>query len=169
MPSNKRNPYVRSWDVPGTNGDNWKVSERQDGTFACNCPKWKFHRGEKIDCHHIDAIKASPQPSLAFRGAVARAIGQSSPVKFRPVVLARVAQVELRGEQLYAPLLDAGDTWGRFTVAYDLQRLGASPQDVKHYQCGLTWEKVKAYIEENGRKRPQWTAEPDAPLQSLGA
>ena len=44
--------------------------------------------------------------------------------------------------------------WSNFTVAYDLQRHGASPQDVKRYQCGQTWDKVKAYIEQHGRR---WT------------
>jgi hypothetical protein len=73
-----KNPYVRSWWVPGSDGVKWKVSERVDGSYACACPKWKFHPAPKLDCHHIAAVKSSPAPSLGFRGAVARACGNAA-------------------------------------------------------------------------------------------
>jgi hypothetical protein len=73
-----KNPYVRSWWVPSSEGGQWKVSERQDGTFACACPKWKFHPAPKPDCHHIELVKNSSNPSLDFRAAVARACGTAA-------------------------------------------------------------------------------------------
>lgn len=74
----KPNPYVRSWDVPtSSDGSTWKVSERVDGTFACSCPKWKFARAPKPECHHIGAVRA--HPNLYFAGAVARATGSAAP------------------------------------------------------------------------------------------
>jgi hypothetical protein len=73
----KPNPYVRSWDVPTSSDGTWKVSERVDGTFACSCPKWKFARAPKRECHHIAAVRA--HPNLYFAGAVARATGKAAP------------------------------------------------------------------------------------------
>jgi len=29
--------------------------------WGCSCPKWKFKKGEKCDCHHIGATKKSLQ------------------------------------------------------------------------------------------------------------
>ncbi len=29
------------------------VSEKTDGTWACSCPAWKFHRAPKVNCKHI--------------------------------------------------------------------------------------------------------------------
>jgi hypothetical protein len=73
----KHNPYVRSWNVPSSEGgEPWKVSERIDGTYACACPKWKFHPAPKVDCHHIDAVIA--HPNLYLAAAVARAIGSAA-------------------------------------------------------------------------------------------
>lgn len=53
------NPWVRSWPVVGTSGKEYKVSQRQDGTFGCDCPAWMMQRKEKWingvrqDCQHI--------------------------------------------------------------------------------------------------------------------
>lgn len=35
----------------------YTVSMDTKGKFGCSCPKWKFQRGERQDCHHIKAIK----------------------------------------------------------------------------------------------------------------
>lgn len=55
------NPYVRGWDVASTTSDDvYRVSERKDGSFACNCPAWKFHRAPKPECKHICSVKGQP-------------------------------------------------------------------------------------------------------------
>ena len=33
------------------------ITEYDDGSWACSCPAWKFHRGERVDCKHILEIK----------------------------------------------------------------------------------------------------------------
>lgn len=48
------NPWVRSWQVVGTSGKPYKVSQRQDGTFGCSCPAWMFSKVHpRPDCQHI--------------------------------------------------------------------------------------------------------------------
>jgi hypothetical protein len=39
-----------------TSSNKWKVTEYDDGSWACSCPKWIFRRGEKQNCKHIDKI-----------------------------------------------------------------------------------------------------------------
>lgn len=58
-----KNPYVDSWEVTGSKGEVYKVSQRKDGTFACNCPAWKFKPAPKPDCKHIKAITEAARTS----------------------------------------------------------------------------------------------------------
>jgi hypothetical protein len=52
------NPYIRSWDIESSTSDKvYKVSQRADGSLACNCPAWKFHKAPKVDCRHCDAVR----------------------------------------------------------------------------------------------------------------
>jgi len=76
------NPYIKSWNVPNSDGDGeWKVSQRLDGSFACTCPAWRFHKAPKPPCHHIQAVKddVATNPASAFRAACARALGDAQP------------------------------------------------------------------------------------------
>lgn len=52
------NPYIRDWTVDSISrpGKTHKVSQRRDGTFACDCERWKFARAPKPDCHHITSV-----------------------------------------------------------------------------------------------------------------
>jgi len=33
------------------------VVEYDDKSWSCSCPKWKFHRGERVNCKHILNLK----------------------------------------------------------------------------------------------------------------
>lgn len=46
--------WVKRWNVPGSNGNVWRVAIDKDGNYGCSCPRWKFHREE---CHHILQVK----------------------------------------------------------------------------------------------------------------
>lgn len=46
------------------------VSQDAQQRFGCSCPRWKFQRGERRDCHHIKAVKQN-----YFRNIMAVAIG----------------------------------------------------------------------------------------------
>jgi predicted nucleic acid-binding Zn finger protein len=35
----------------------WVITEYDDNSWACSCPKWKFHRGDRVNCKHILQIK----------------------------------------------------------------------------------------------------------------
>ena len=48
--------WLDQWDVTGSNGDPYVVSLKGDGTYACSCPRWKFHKAPKVDCKHISAV-----------------------------------------------------------------------------------------------------------------
>ena len=46
--------WIRTWEIDGSKGKTWRVSEDRDGNYGCSCPVWKFKR---IQCHHIEAVR----------------------------------------------------------------------------------------------------------------
>ena len=32
----------------------YEICEYDDGSFSCNCPAWIFHKGERVNCKHIN-------------------------------------------------------------------------------------------------------------------
>ena len=59
--------WVQQWDV-GSHSDPSKkyiVSFKRDGTYACECPAWKFHPAPRVDCKHIQEVRAE---ATAFSG-----------------------------------------------------------------------------------------------------
>jgi hypothetical protein len=63
-----------------------------------------------------------------------------------------VREVTPKGKKLLTPLIPVGDAWFAATVAYDLNRFGGSPEDVKSYLYGNSLRKVIAYIQAHGRR-----------------
>jgi len=39
--------------IPVTDS-NWIITEYDDNSFSCNCPAWIFHKGERVNCKHIN-------------------------------------------------------------------------------------------------------------------
>jgi hypothetical protein len=65
-----RNPFVCHWDIESLTdaSKSYSVSKRLDGSFACSCPAWKFHRAPKVDCKHIRFVKDSERaPDMTRR------------------------------------------------------------------------------------------------------
>jgi len=57
--------YVEAWEVESRTepGTAYTVSKRADGTYACSCPRWKFHQKPKVNCKHILAVAINaPRP-----------------------------------------------------------------------------------------------------------
>jgi hypothetical protein len=77
--------WIKSWDVTGSDGNVWKVSQRADGSYGCSCPAWKFAKAPKQECHHILAVRANPQ------------LGE---VPFPIIILANVASSTYSGDRL---------------------------------------------------------------------
>jgi hypothetical protein len=45
---------LHQWDVASrSSSDSYKVTEYDDGSWACSCPRWKFGKAPKQDCKHI--------------------------------------------------------------------------------------------------------------------
>ena len=34
----------------------WVVQKYNDNSFSCNCPAWIFHKGQKVNCKHIQEV-----------------------------------------------------------------------------------------------------------------
>jgi len=58
------NRWVRDWLIKGTKKDRktgkiipYKVSQREDGIFGCDCPNWINCPAPKDDCKHILRVK----------------------------------------------------------------------------------------------------------------
>ena len=47
--------WIARYEVDSLTGDDesYIVSEKVDGTWACSCPAWKFHKAPKVNCKHI--------------------------------------------------------------------------------------------------------------------
>ena len=134
------NSWVKRWKVNGSNSSIHTVAQRQDGSWGCSCPAWKFAHAPKPDCHHILTVKQNPN------------LRPDTPIPTRERVLAHVREVTPKGKNLLTPLIPVGDAWFAATVAYDLNRFGASPEDVKSYLYGNSLRKVIAYIQARGRR-----------------
>lgn len=39
-----------------TTDKGYVITKYSDGSWACSCPAWKFHRGERVNCKHINEI-----------------------------------------------------------------------------------------------------------------
>jgi hypothetical protein len=130
--------WIRKWSVPASAGGIWTVSLKHDGTYGCSCPVWKFAKAPKPDCHHIEFIRANPS------------YGDHAPKR---IVLANVREVT-QGENdvLLTPLIPLGDLHFSLTVARDLARLGAAPEEVAKYLHGNRLRAAQTYISQNGRK-----------------
>jgi hypothetical protein len=52
--------WVSQWEVASESNPSkfYKVSQRQDGSFACDCPAWKFKPAPKPPCKHINGLIA---------------------------------------------------------------------------------------------------------------
>lgn len=35
-------------------GSKWVICRLENGDYTCNCPSWIFHKGEKVNCKHIN-------------------------------------------------------------------------------------------------------------------
>jgi hypothetical protein len=46
--------WLRKWNVTGSKGDIYVVSEDENGDYACSCPVWTYRR--KV-CKHIIWLK----------------------------------------------------------------------------------------------------------------
>jgi hypothetical protein len=130
--------WIRKWSVPASAGGIWTVSLKHDGTYGCSCPVWKFAKAPKPDCHHIEFIRANPS------------YGDHAPKR---IVLANVREVT-QGENdvLLTPLIPLGDLHFSLTVACDLARPGAAPEEVARYLHGNRLRAAQTYISQNGRK-----------------
>lgn len=42
----------------------WVVSKYDDGSWACSCPSWIFHKGTKVPCKHITELLLSKQQTI---------------------------------------------------------------------------------------------------------
>jgi hypothetical protein len=74
------NPWIERWDVIGSRGDTWIVSKRQDGTYGCSCPAWRFARAPKPACKHVIATLADLGQSQTFQPMAKSAAPIQSPV-----------------------------------------------------------------------------------------
>jgi hypothetical protein len=80
------NPYIQSWDIESSTSDAvYKVSQRMDGSLACNCPRWKFQKSPKLDCKHCEAVRSLE--NLRTGLAVARDNFERLPA-YRPLPMA---------------------------------------------------------------------------------
>jgi len=48
--------WADRWGVTGDSGTEYVVSRKDDGSWACSCPAWKFHKAPRPNCKHIDRL-----------------------------------------------------------------------------------------------------------------
>lgn len=53
-----RGKWIASFDgIPDTGSRRYTISVDEYGKCGCSCAAWKFKKGEKEDCKHIDEFK----------------------------------------------------------------------------------------------------------------
>src|ERR1700721_1993910 len=50
--------WKERWTVQSTTdaSKEYTLARKQDGTFGCSCPAWKFHKAPKPHCKHLIAL-----------------------------------------------------------------------------------------------------------------
>lgn len=52
--------WVNRWIVESETSDRqYTVGQKEDGSFGCDCPAWKFKKAPRPDCKHIIGLKAT--------------------------------------------------------------------------------------------------------------
>jgi hypothetical protein len=67
--------WITRWLVRSrTTNKIYTVAMKEDGSWGCDCPAWKFAKAPKPDCKHILATKRSePEITPGVAGAMAGA------------------------------------------------------------------------------------------------
>ena len=45
---------VRKIPASSDSGREYIITEYSDNSFSCNCPAWIFHKGQRVNCKHIN-------------------------------------------------------------------------------------------------------------------
>jgi hypothetical protein len=134
--------WKERYEVKGSQGATWVVSQAEDGTWGCSCPVWKFKRQE---CHHIADGKEGPQ-----------AYGRKEPLpQILPGHVKRVTyNAELRAYLHPLIPLNAHGTGVLATILYDCLQLGYSMEVLrekfKMIPKGWTAPAVIAHVKRYG-------------------
>jgi len=54
-----------------TTDKGYVITEYDDGTWACSCPAWKFHKGARVNCKHINQLlleRANTETTINISG-----------------------------------------------------------------------------------------------------
>ena len=46
---------ISKFNIQGS-GKVWVVQKYNDNSYSCNCPAWIFHKGQKVNCKHIQEV-----------------------------------------------------------------------------------------------------------------
>lgn len=157
MPPTRKRQWIRQWKVPRSTDDGtWTVSQDADGSFGCSCPKWRFARKLKPDCHHIEAVKANPDayavpgnpgtPAIALPPILpghVEAVTTSTDERGQPATLHPLIPLNGHGTDLLA------------TVVFDLMALGYGFGAIKKqfHMIPREWtaKAVRAHVQRHGR------------------
>ena len=160
----KRQRWVRSWEIQGSKGETWVVSQDREGNFGCSCPVWKFKRSE---CKHIQEIKGQ----LEYR----KEMGPMGPVNGKPsYVLAMVGRPTLKAEtnELLVPLVRIGDIHMEATICHNMLKHGYTMDEIRAIRNirpdHLNAKKIREYIETYGEASYENNADIEGPTGGDG-
>lgn len=109
------------WDAPSESKPDktYKVTNYENGTWACGCPRWIFHREE---CKHIQSAQNGEYDGMEIP-------------KYQ-ITQASVRQTILHDEKtIYVPLIPFNEHGTQFaiTIAHDLLTIGVPFRQVKEH------------------------------------
>ncbi len=134
--------WVKKWQVPRSQSDGvWIVSQAEDGSWGCSCPRWKFKREQ---CHHIAAVQQNPG-----------AYDTENPKTLPEIIPGNVEACEIVDGLCLHPLIPIPDNGLLATIVYDLLKLGYSFGQIKarFHMIPRQWTAgaVIAHVERHGR------------------
>ena len=94
MAATYRGDEINRWEMESSTKREtyYTVKQWSGGELTCNCPRWRFQKGETRNCPHVEAIKAvmrMPIGALATASAAYPVPAPSKAVRRQPVQQAR--------------------------------------------------------------------------------
>ena len=133
--------WIKKWTVQGSKCP-WTVAVTEDGQYGCSCPRWKFQRAPRTDCHHIQLVKDNPD------------LDANVPTVKPEYVLVMADRPTREGDKLLIPLVTPGDTDMEATICAFMLENGWSMGEVRerrnHMPRSWTAKAIRAHVERYG-------------------
>jgi len=145
--SRPKTQWVKKWEVQGSKGETWIVSQDREGNFGCSCPVWIYRRHE---CKHIQEVKGQLEYQRDNGGPM-------GPEREKPKYILAMVEKPIYNEaanELLIPLVKIGDIHMEATICHHMLKHGYTMDEIRQLRNikpdHLNAQKIRQYIEAYG-------------------